>query len=73
VPPQAAAIAYVRYHLDVNSTELVQRSIEEKSVFVVPGDQFGMDRYLRISHGLPEDYLREGLDRFGELIEELKG
>jgi aspartate/methionine/tyrosine aminotransferase len=72
VPPQAAAIAYVRYHLDVNSTELVQRSIEEKSVFVVPGDQFGMDRYLRISHGLPEDYLKEGLDRFGELIEELK-
>lgn len=72
VPPQAAAIAYVRYHLDVNSTELMQRLIDEKSVFVVPGDQFGMDRYLRISHGLPEDYLKEGLDRFGQLIEELR-
>ena len=71
VPPQAAAIAYVRYHLDINSTELVQKLIDEKSVFVAPGDHFGMDGYLRISHGLPEDYLREGLDRFGELIEEL--
>lgn len=73
VPPQAAAIAYVRYNMDINSTELVQRLIDEKSVFIVPGDQFGMDYYLRISHGLPEEYLKEGLDRFGELIEELQG
>ena len=71
VPPQAAAIAYVRYHLDINSTELVMRLMEEKSVYIVPGDHFGMDHCLRISHGLPEEYLRAGLDRIGELIEEL--
>ncbi|TKJ29345.1 MAG: aminotransferase [Chloroflexi bacterium B3_Chlor] len=73
VPPQAAAIAYVRYHLDVNSTELVRRLLDEKSVFIVPGDQFGMDRYLRISFGLPPDYLEAGLDRIHELIAELQG
>jgi aspartate/methionine/tyrosine aminotransferase len=73
VPPQAAAIAYVRYHLDVNSTELVERLIHEKSVLIVPGDQFGMDHYLRISHGLPEDYLRAGLSRIDELIVGLGG
>jgi aspartate/methionine/tyrosine aminotransferase len=73
VPPQAAAIAYVRYHLDVNSTELVTRLMKEKSVFIVPGDHFGMDHYLRISHGLPEDYLRAGLDRIGEMIDEFRG
>jgi aspartate/methionine/tyrosine aminotransferase len=72
VPPQAAAIAYVRYHLDINSTELVTRLMKEKSVFIVPGDHFGMDHYLRISHGLPEEYLRAGLDRIDELIEELQ-
>jgi aspartate/methionine/tyrosine aminotransferase len=71
VPPQAAAIAYVRYDLDINSTELVTRLMEEKSVYIVPGDQFGMDHYLRISHGLPEDYLTEGLDRIHQLIAEL--
>jgi aspartate/methionine/tyrosine aminotransferase len=71
VPPQAAAIAYVRYDLDINSTELVTRLMEEKSVYIVPGDQFGMDHYLRISHGLPEDYLNEGLDRIHQLIAEL--
>jgi aspartate/methionine/tyrosine aminotransferase len=72
VPPQAAAIAYARYHLDINSTELVTRLMKEKSVFIVPGDQFGMDHYLRISHGLPEDYLRAGLERIDEFIEGLR-
>jgi len=72
-PPQAAAIAFVRYHLDVNSTELVNRLMREKSVLIVPGDHFGLDHHLRISYGLPPDYLRAGLDRIHELIVELGG
>ena len=73
IPPQAAAIAFVRYHLDVNSTKLVKRLIHEKSVFIVPGDHFGLDRFLRISFGLPHDYLKPALDRIHELIVELQG
>ena len=73
VPPQAAAIAFVRYHLDVNSTELVNRLMREKSVLIVPGDHFGLDHHLRISFGLPPDYLQAGLDRIRELIVELGG
>ena len=73
VPPQAAAIAFVRYHLDVNSTELVNRLTREKSVLIMPGDHFGLDHHLRISFGLPPDYLRAGLDRIHELIVELGG
>ncbi|MGA9349247.1 MAG: aminotransferase class I/II-fold pyridoxal phosphate-dependent enzyme [Anaerolineae bacterium] len=73
VPPQAAAITFARYHLDVNSTELVERLIHEKSVFIVPGDHFGLDHFLRISFGLPPDYLWAGLDRIHELIVELQG
>jgi aspartate/methionine/tyrosine aminotransferase len=72
-PPQAAAIAFVRYHLDVNSTELVNRLMREKSVLIVPGDHFGLDHHFRISYGLPPDYLRAGLDRIHELIVELGG
>jgi aspartate/methionine/tyrosine aminotransferase len=72
VPPQAAAIAFVRYHLEVNSTELVERLIHEKSVLIVPGDHFGLDHCLRVSFGLPPDYLRAGLDRIHELIVELQ-
>ena len=73
VPPQAAAIAFVRYHLNVNSTELVERLIHEKSVFIIPGDHFGLDHFVRISYGLPHDYLKPALDRIHELIVELQG
>jgi aspartate/methionine/tyrosine aminotransferase len=73
VPPQAAAIAFVRYHLDVNSTKLVGRLMREKSVLIVPGDHFGLDHHLRISFGLPPDYLQAGLDRIHQLIAELGG
>ena len=70
VPPHAAAIAFVKYDLPVNSTELVERLMKEKSVLVVPGDHFGIDFHLRISHGLPHDFLKAGLSRIGELIAE---
>lgn len=73
VPPQAAAIAFIRYHFDINSTEFVERLLEEKSVFIVPGDHFGMDRFVRVSFGLPHDYLAAGLDRIHDLVMELKG
>jgi aspartate/methionine/tyrosine aminotransferase len=67
-PPQAAAIAFVRYDLDINSSVLVDRLIHEASVLVVPGDHFGLDHHLRISFGLPHDYLRNGLERIDKLI-----
>ncbi len=71
VPPEAAAIAFVRYHIDINSTTLVERIRDEKSVLIVPGDHFSLDSYLRISYGLPHDYLTAGLDRIHEAIMEL--
>jgi aspartate/methionine/tyrosine aminotransferase len=72
VPPQAAPVAFVRYGADVSSTELAMRLIHEQSVEIVPGDHFGMDGHLRISFGLPEDYLREGLDRISPLLATLR-
>jgi len=72
VPPQAAAIAFVRYQLDINSTDLANKFIQEKSVLIVPGDHFGMDRFIRISYGLPQDYLTEALNRIQELVSQMK-
>ncbi len=72
VPPQAAAIAFVRYKLDVNSTELANKLIQEKSVLIVPGDHFGMDKFIRISYGLPQSYLTEGLKRIQQLVTEIR-
>jgi len=72
VPPQAAAIAFPRYHLDIPSVELAERLIDEKSVLVAPGAYFGVDHHLRISFGLPPDFLRAGLNRIHEMIVELR-
>ena len=72
-PPQAAAIAFIRYHLDINSTDFTERLRGEKSVLIVPGDHFGMDHLVRVSFGLPHDYLVPALDRIHELVTEIKG
>ena len=61
--PQAAAIAFVGYQLEVDSETLVKRLIDEKSVLVMPGDHFHVPRHLRISFGLPHDYLQIALER----------
>ncbi|MGB3715994.1 MAG: aminotransferase class I/II-fold pyridoxal phosphate-dependent enzyme [Candidatus Promineifilaceae bacterium] len=72
-PPGAAAIAFVRYHLDINSTAFAERLRQEKSTLIVPGDHFGMDQFVRISFGLPHDYLVAALDRIHALIVEMAG
>ena len=71
VPPQAAAIAFVRYHLEINSSVLSESLRTQKDVLVIPGDDFGIDYHLRISFGPPPDYLREGLERVHDLILEM--
>ncbi len=71
--PEAGAICFVRYRMGVNSTELADRLRREKSVLLVPGDQFGMDGYLRIGFGNPSSELESALDRVGALVEEIAG
>ncbi|HPH44885.1 MAG TPA: aminotransferase class I/II-fold pyridoxal phosphate-dependent enzyme [Candidatus Aminicenantes bacterium] len=70
VPPRAAAIAFVKYNLDIPSTRFVERLREEKKVLIVPGDHFGLDHFVRISYGLPHEYLTPALGRIHELIAE---
>ena len=57
--------------MNINSTDLANRLHREKSVLIVPGDHFGLDNFLRISYGLPADYLLSGLDRIAELLVEI--
>ena len=68
VRPEAAAIAFVQYHRRINSAHLVDRLIHEKQTYVVPGDHFGLDHYLRISYGLSDEYVNEGLQRVYEML-----
>jgi aspartate/methionine/tyrosine aminotransferase len=71
VPPQAGAIVYARYNLDINSHELIERLRREKSVLAVAGDHFGMSHYVRIGFGHDVHDLEQGLALFGELLAEV--
>lgn len=71
--PDAGAICYARYDDPVNSTDFAEKLRTEKSLLVVPGDHFGMDSYLRIGFGNPQDELLEGLELIREAFDELGG
>lgn len=70
-PPDAGAICFLRYGLEIGSSRLAERLRAERSVLVVPGDQFGMDGYLRIGFGVDTSELREALVRTADLLGEL--
>lgn len=70
-PPDAGAICYMRYHPEINSSVFAEKLRAEKDLLVVPGDHFGMDRYLRIGFGNPHDELMEALGRIAEAFVEL--
>jgi hypothetical protein len=69
VPPEAGAIAFVRYHHAINSTRLIERLRDESGVLVVPGDHFEMDGYLRIGFGSDPSHLAGSLERIGALLD----
>jgi len=70
-PPRAGAICFARYSLGINSTELVERLIREKSVLVVPGDHFETDGYLRFGYGPEKGYLLRALGRIDEVLKKI--
>lgn len=71
-PPMASAVTFVKYHLDINSTELMEKLCREASVFVGAGDSFGMDQHLRIAFGQDKAVLDEAFGRIRKTIEQLK-
>jgi aspartate/methionine/tyrosine aminotransferase len=68
VPPDAGAIAYVKYDLPVRSGRLIDSIREEHSVLIVPGDQFGMGKYFRIGYGGDPEHTLKGLARVSEAL-----
>ncbi len=71
-PPDATAVAFIKYHADIPSAEFVRRLYTEKSVLIVPAAHFGIEQHIRVSFGLPKDYVTEGLTRIANLFEEIK-
>lgn len=68
VPPKAGGMAFIKYEIGVNSTELVHEFREHLSVFLLPGDVYGMDSYFRVGIGAPAAHLAEGLARISAYV-----
>ncbi|MGB6000509.1 MAG: aminotransferase, partial [Thermoanaerobaculia bacterium] len=62
-PPDAGAMAFIKYPGDIPSAELCKRIRKNRSTLIVPGAYLGMEGYIRIWFGARADYLRAGLER----------
>jgi hypothetical protein len=71
VPPQAAAIALVKYHAGIPSIDLCGRIRRNQSTLVVPGAHVGLEGYLRLWFGGRPEFIREGLRRVGEELKKI--
>ena len=69
MPPEAGAIAFVRYSHPIGSTRLIERMRDEQSVLVAPGDHFEMDGFFRIGFGCDPELLIPALERVGQVLD----
>ncbi len=68
VPPQATALAFVRYHAPLPSIEVAELIRQQGDVLVAPGACFGIESHLRITHGLGVAYVAEALERIATVL-----
>lgn len=72
VEPAGGTVALVRLPHGVDAAALSNHLREKHSTLVVPGDFFGARGFLRLSVGMDEDVLRQGLKNVGKAIDQLK-
>ncbi len=65
-PPDAGAIAMVRYDAPIPSLELAERLRVEHSLLIVPGAHFGIESTMRLGFGPPADELTGALECLGD-------
>ena len=70
-PPEAGAIAAVRYHHPIASEDLIERLRVEKDMLVVPAQHFELDGFLRIGFGAEPHVLRTCLAKISEALAEV--
>lgn len=70
-PPEAGAIAAVRYRHPVRSETLAERLRLEKDLLVVPASHFEMDGFLRIGYGAEPAVVEKSLGLVSEMLAEV--
>jgi hypothetical protein len=70
-PPDAGAIALLKYDADIPSVELVERVRTRQSTLIVPGSHLGLEGYVRVWMGGKPEFITEGYRRIGEELKEV--
>lgn len=70
VEPKGGGMLFIKYNFDINSTDLAEWLRKEKSVFILAGDVYGMDKHFRIGIGERKEYILNGLERIKEALKE---
>jgi aspartate/methionine/tyrosine aminotransferase len=73
IPPEATALAFVRYGVDLPSFDVADAIRTRASVLVAPGSCFGVEGHLRIALGLEAAVVNEALERIARVLRELQG
>ena len=71
VEPEATALAFLRYDLDLPSLE-VAHALRQAGVLVGVGAHFGVEQHLRVTHALEESYMTAALERMSTTFEALR-
>lgn len=71
IKPVAGTTALVYYDKDIPSYDLCIKLIKEKGVLFTPGSAFEMEGCVRIGYAFDSKTLRDGLDKFTELLREM--
>ncbi|MDP2901451.1 MAG: aminotransferase class I/II-fold pyridoxal phosphate-dependent enzyme [Candidatus Bathyarchaeota archaeon] len=66
--PQGGFTVFPRYKNRLGSSKFSERLLKEEGVMVSPGDQFGVERHLRINIGTKGETLGKGLERMGRFM-----
>jgi aspartate/methionine/tyrosine aminotransferase len=70
--PAGGTVCLVKLPTGLDAQELGTLLREKHSTLVVPGDFFGLRGFIRISAGMDEELLRQGLKNVGKGIDQLK-
>lgn len=69
VKPRMGVIALVKHTLPKPSQEITDELFREKSVAIVPGEVFNLEKFFRICYGLPVPRLVEALAHTDDFLE----
>jgi len=72
IKPVAGTTAFLHYDYDITSRDFCSRLIDMNGTFLVPGECFGMEKWLRIGYAFDPRVLEKGLDGMSRLLRTLE-